>query len=144
MNKNTNKIIAGVVGVIGIYLIVKYFKKPKSSTDTNVIEPPTPYVPTTDPKDSYPLKKGSKGSNVKAIQELMMKIDSTLLPKFGADGDFGTETEAAAQKLLGKKSIDGADYIKLLNMYNQKAFPIIAGNRGVNSGVPMYKPPFGL
>lgn len=144
MAKNTNKIIAGVIGVIGIYLIVKYFQKPKRGSQSNVSEPPPPYVPTTDPKDSYPLKKGSKGSNVKAIQELILKIDSTLLPKFGADGDFGSETEAAVQKLLNKKTVEAADYSKLLNMYNQKAFPLIVGNPNKNSGVPMYKPPFGF
>lgn len=148
MNSNTKKIVAGALAVAGIYLLYRYFRKPKGTPQTTVIEPPPPYVPTRDPKDSYPLKKGSKGSNVKAIQELILKIDSTLLPKFGADGDFGSETEAAVKKLLNKTSVDGNDYGKLLEMYNRKAFPIMfpAPPPPPFGGVPIptYKPPFSL
>jgi hypothetical protein len=144
MEKNTKKIIAGALAVLGIYLIYRYYKKPKDATSTTPVEPPPVYVPSTDPKDSYPLKKGSKGANVESLQKLLLKIDSTLLPKFGADGDFGSETEAAVKKLLNKVTVDGNDYAKLLNMYNQKAFPLIVGNPKKDSGVPMFKPPFGF
>lgn len=149
MDKKTKNIIAGALAVVGVYLLFKYFRKDKDTKPVTPIEPPKPIVPSGDSKNNYPLKKGSKGSNVKIIQDLILNIDSSLLPKFGADGDFGSETEAAVQKLLGKKSVDDAkDYGKLLALYNQKIFPLISPkpNTGVGfpSGLPTYKPPFTL
>ena len=41
------------------------------------------------------LKKGSKGAAVKEMQELLLKWKPDCLTKYGADGDFGTETETA-------------------------------------------------
>lgn len=43
------------------------------------------------------LKKGMKGSDVKAMQELLLQLGYEL-PKHGADGDFGSETLAALLK----------------------------------------------
>ncbi len=51
------------------------------------------------PKSDFPLKKGSKGENVRILQEaLIAKYGKTILPKYGADGDFGTETLNALKK----------------------------------------------
>lgn len=41
------------------------------------------------------LAKGDSGSAVKAMQKLLLKWDPKCLPKYGADGDFGSETRAA-------------------------------------------------
>ena len=73
--------------------------------------------------DFFPLRKGSKGENVKDLQELILKINNKLLPRYGADGDFGSETEAAVVSLLNKKTVEYSDYTALQNQYNQKAFP---------------------
>ncbi len=61
----------------------------------------------TDPKEvtlgSRLLKKGMTGSDVKMLQELLLQLGYAL-PKYGADGDFGAETEAAVkefQKAVG-------------------------------------------
>jgi len=49
---------------------------------------------TTDPS-TYPiLGRGSRGENVRFLQEKLMSVGYSL-PKFGADGDFGGETETA-------------------------------------------------
>jgi hypothetical protein len=49
--------------------------------------------------DDFPLSKGSKGDNVKALQEaLITKYGKSILPKYGADGDFGSETIQALIK----------------------------------------------
>ena len=40
------------------------------------------------------LKRGMEGSDVKALQELLMQLGYTL-PKYGADAKFGAETEKA-------------------------------------------------
>lgn len=56
---------------------------------------PKPATVTSD----FPLKKGSKGNNVRLLQEaLITKYGKTILPKYGADGDFGTETANALKK----------------------------------------------
>ena len=55
------------------------------------------------------LRKGDKGEYVRLLQEIMLAIDPKCLPKYGADGDFGTETLNAvlrAQK-AGKLEVDG-------------------------------------
>ena len=49
------------------------------------------------------LKKGSKGRNVIIWQQILL-ISGENLPRYGADGDFGSETEAATikfQKRIG-------------------------------------------
>lgn len=50
-------------------------------------------------KNAFPLSKGSKGNNVKLLQQaLIAKYGSGMLPRYGADGDFGTETVTALKK----------------------------------------------
>lgn len=50
--------------------------------------------------DEFPLKKGSKGENVKALQQaLVAKYGKSILPKYGADGDFGSELIVALKKV---------------------------------------------
>lgn len=57
--------------------------------------------------EDFPLKKGSKGDNVKALQEtLMAKHGKNILPKYGADGFFGGEMTAALKQLKLPASID--------------------------------------
>lgn len=70
--------------------------KPKATTTTN-----TPYKSTiTASNDDFPLKKGSKGEMVRKLQEtLIAKYGKQTLPKYGADGDFGSETFNALTKL---------------------------------------------
>ena len=141
MAKNTNKIIAGVVGAVGIYFILKYYMDKKKG-EPKVEEPAKPSdVPATIAKNNFPLKKGSKGASVSQVQSLLLKIDKNLLPKFGADGDFGSETEGAIVKVLGKKTIDGqADIDRLNVIYNKKTFPYVTRNENANTGFPLYKP----
>lgn len=43
------------------------------------------------------LKKGMEGDDVKAVQERLIEL-GLALPKYGADGSFGTETENAVKK----------------------------------------------
>ena len=141
MTKNNTKIIAGIVGAVGIYFILKYYMDKKKG-EPKVEEPKKPSAvsaPTV--KDVFPLKKGSKGAMVSQVQSLLLKIDKNLLPKFGADGDFGSETEGAIVKVLGKKTVDGqADIDRLNVIYNKKTFPYVTRNENANTGFPLYKP----
>jgi len=50
----------------------------------------------------FPLKKGSRGDLVAALQNaLIAAYGKALLPKYGADADWGTETDTAVQSKLG-------------------------------------------
>lgn len=44
------------------------------------------------------LRKGSKGEDVRLLQNMLLELGYEL-PRCGADGDFGSETEAALKKL---------------------------------------------
>jgi peptidoglycan hydrolase-like protein with peptidoglycan-binding domain len=43
------------------------------------------------------LKRGDSGPEVKAMQALLLKWDPECLPEYGADGDFGRDTEDAVK-----------------------------------------------
>ena len=53
---------------------------------------------------SRTLKDGSKGTDVKALQEFLLQLEYSL-PKYGADGEFGSETETALKKFQKKAGI---------------------------------------
>jgi hypothetical protein len=108
MNKNYKNVIAGIMLLAGAYFVYRYFKGAKKDSQPNkplelsdFSTPPSPSTPS-----SFPLKKGSKGAKVLELQNAIMSINAKLLPKFGADGDFGSETELAVSRMLGKKTID--------------------------------------
>ena len=57
--------------------------------------------------DNFPLKKGSKGDKVMQLQNaLIAKYGKSILPKYGADGDFGSEMVAALLKAGLPSSIE--------------------------------------
>ncbi|MBS1586508.1 MAG: hypothetical protein JSS82_13285 [Bacteroidetes bacterium] len=115
---------AGVVGYLGLQLWKKHKARKETNLDneldkiqpapvkeikiTPVTPKPEPYTPPVTPKhethtssrnDDFPLKKGSKGDAVRQLQQgLIDKYGSSILPKYGADGDFGNETLNALKK----------------------------------------------
>ena len=116
---------AGVVGYLGLQLWKKHKAGKASNLDNEldkiqpapvreiklppIVPSPPPYKPPyTPPKDNshsssrnddFPLKKGSKGDAVRQLQQgLIDKYGASILPKYGADGDFGSETLAALKK----------------------------------------------
>ena len=50
------------------------------------------------------LRDGSKGTDVMAMQEFLLQLEYSL-PKYGADGEFGSETETALKKFQKKAGI---------------------------------------
>lgn len=59
------------------------------------------------PKVTLPngiLRRGDKGSKVKQLQKALLEVGEKL-PKYGADGDFGAETEAAVKSFQRKKKL---------------------------------------
>lgn len=93
--------VASVLGYFGW----QYWRKKKiQDMDTSMTEQPSSPSQnkpsrTTTRNDNFPLKRGSRGQRVKALQQaLMAKYGAAILPKYGADGDFGKELEDGLKK----------------------------------------------
>lgn len=70
------------------YARPKYSDSVQNTTENN-----------TEQQITYPLlKKGSKGNFVRIVQEKLIQ-KGYVLPKFGVDGDFGSETEEVVKQL---------------------------------------------
>jgi len=155
-------VAVGAAGILG-YFGWKYLKKKKEAKKTDDIDavlknmsktyettpvvtnPPRPKTTTTKTnyssttantisKEDFPLKKGSKGSNVRLLQEaLIAKYGKSLLPKYGADGDFGTETVNALKKVNLPATIDQSTF----NVITQpvKVDPAALGKQLYNAAV---------
>lgn len=109
MAQKKNKLILLGLGVVAVgtggYFIFKHLEAKKNrikSTNFEQInflpESVTTNLPNTSTvsPSGFPLKRGSRGALVKQIQQaLINKYGSNILPRFGADGDFGSETEKA-------------------------------------------------
>lgn len=62
--------------------------------------------PSPAPAPSHPtLKYGSNGKAVREMQEILIALGYKL-PKFGADGDFGSETEKAVKAFQNAKGLE--------------------------------------
>lgn len=123
-NKILPYIIIGIPVLIGGFFLYKYIKGNRKgedappnydkSNDGNTEEEKTSGGKSSTKSAStkyFPLKKGSKGAKVKELQQAILKYDSTLLPKFKDDSDFGSETLSAVTKILGKTTVDSQEDI---------------------------------
>lgn len=71
------------------------------SVDYSIVDGGTPVTPTETPD----LKKGAEGIYVEKMQKLLLDWNKDCLPKYGADGDFGTETENAVKAFQSEKKL---------------------------------------
>lgn len=121
LKKISPVIIFGVPILIGAYFIYKAIKGKKgvtgnSETESNDSGGVIPAVAKL-----FPLKRGSKGAKVEELQKAILVYDKGLLPKFGADKDYGSETENAVKTILGKSTIDSQDDIdKIIKLASDK------------------------
>jgi hypothetical protein len=91
-----------------------------TDSSTYTAATPTASAKKTVNTSGFPLKKGSKGENVKSLQKaLIAKYGAAILPKYGADGDFGSETTAALKKAGLPATIDESTYYTLVQVVNQ-------------------------
>jgi hypothetical protein len=127
-NKKKKYLLIGLgVAATGLlsYFGWEYYQKRKKKkedeeddTSSNIPLPPqkSTFAPNFFPQkpsanDDFPLKKGSKCAKVKAFQNgLIAKYGKEILPKYGADGDFGSEMLAALKKLNLPDTIDETTY----------------------------------
>lgn len=135
-NKIKKRILYSIPILIGAYLIYRQFSNKSASTSIDEVTPNVPSVPstpTTTKADkntpiSFPIKKGSIGDKVLALQKLINQKGYTPaedmfkgkpMIKLTEDGIFGPKTEAAVLFWSGDKSIDNqADWNYLNNQIN--------------------------
>ncbi len=84
------------------------------------------------------LRKGSKGASVLSLQQMIVDgWGSAYLPKYGVDGDFGSETEAALKAITGGTSTTLTTF--KMNYYDkQKAGGTPASTGNVNTTSPWW------
>lgn len=94
----------------GTFLFFKQRKEKQQALADNLFDPQPPTLPsiptqttsssTTVSNAKFPLKRGSSGQLVKNIQKaLIAKFGRKILPKYGADGHWGSEMQSALKKL---------------------------------------------
>jgi len=128
MKNKKGTILVGIVSLLfvgtAIYFVIKGINaKPKPQDDkksddkkdattstTTTTATDTPTTSTTSTQETYtdfvfPIRRGQNNDSVKKLQELLLKVDSKLLPNKGADKFFGSETETALIKVLGKNKV---------------------------------------
>jgi peptidoglycan hydrolase-like protein with peptidoglycan-binding domain len=96
---------AGVIALVGLYLVIKSFK----SNSNQPMQPTPPSPPTTPP---LPIVKGDRdpGSPLSPMGKVVNLQKAMNLkgysPRLAEDGIFGPKTEAAVQSYLNKKTVD--------------------------------------
>lgn len=87
----------------------------------------TPLIPADAPSSAsdvsdFPLKKGMKGDQVRLLQKaLIAKYGKSILPKYGADGDFGPEMATALKKIGLPATIDESTFNVLVQAVTSDA-----------------------
>lgn len=105
-------------------LPIPNFPIPAAIPATTVVnKPKLPSLPRGN--DGFPLRKGSKGQRVRQLQQALIKRHgASILPRFGADGDFGSETRNALLSKGFPTVIDAATFQRLMDTGSNTPPPI--------------------
>lgn len=134
MNKKILTISLVTLGLAGAGFGVYWYLRKKSKkvveeTETN--NNTTNVFVGSSRNDDFPLKKGSKGERVKMLQEFInmyAKVKNISGVNLTTDGDFGSGTEAALQKVFGMKEVDRSKWNEVATLYERttgKKLPFI-------------------
>lgn len=74
-----------------------------ANTNTNTVNSP----------NVFPLHMGSKGAEVKKLQDYLLSKNANCLPKYHDDGDWGSETQACVQSVLNVNEVSQGLYNQL-------------------------------
>lgn len=92
------------------YTEPSYTKNENSNSNSNT-KKETPTWTAPKPKAEFPLKRGSKGVKVKNLQlALIATYGKSILPNYGADGDFGKELANGLKKVKYPSTITESLY----------------------------------
>lgn len=130
-NRNQFLVFAGIFALtLAGYLIYRRAKKKAQETGTGEVSGGGTSGKGTNIFSNFPIKKGSSGNMVKQLQQALVN-QGAKLPKYGVDGKFGSETEAALKSLY-----------KITSVTDQTTFDYITktGNKAksTSSAVPEY------
>lgn len=124
-NKEGKKVIlfglvltaVGILGYMGYTKFKEYKERKKEENDPeNLPASSTPKIVAPPKSFGFPLKQGSTGEQVKALQQMLInKYGSNILPKYGADGNFGKELSAALKAKGLPDVIDEKTFNMLMN-----------------------------
>lgn len=143
--KNKQKILFAIPIVVGLVLVIRELLKNKKTSA------PIPQGGSDAPidinvgngsdtssggrNDRFPLKKGSRGLNVYNMQRALLACNPEALPRYGADSDFGSETEAGLFAVTGKNTINSMqELLQLQSDCGTWTFPM--ANPNANMGLP--------
>lgn len=98
----------------------------KQTTDVAVqsghVSVPRTRLPAAYAGDAFPLRLGSKGAKVKLLQQVLIRsYGASILPKYGADGWFGTELETALRSKGYAIPLKEAEYQKIISQKEEEA-----------------------
>ena len=107
-------IIVIALGGIGVWFWKKKAKEKKAKTDdVTKKETNNNTVVNQFTNDNFPLKKGSGGAHVVALQMAIVKRGGSV-GKFGIDGKFGNDTEAGLIALKLPTIVSQADFTEIV------------------------------
>lgn len=157
MESKTKFILIGL-GVVAAGAGAYYFLKKRDENDIkdfqDMVSSGTPVLPaaSTPPATTYkapaakkpavvynqfPLKKGSKGTTVRDLQNA---LNQKYGAKIGIDGDWGNETQTALQKLGLPLVIDSQTYAKIILGTQHASKPAGAATATTSSAVEINSP----
>lgn len=82
-------------------------------------------------KEAEGLRRGDYGTAVLAMQKLLLKWNAACLPGWGADGDFGGETEQAV------KDFQNTHDLPITGVYDEKTRELLTGMYGEAKPAPV-------
>jgi hypothetical protein len=102
----------GMLGVLGWNKFREYRDRKREESDPENL--PASIPKSLQKPTGFPLKQGSTGAEVKALQKMLIeKYGASILPKYGADGNFGRELTTAL-KAKGLPEVIDASTFQLL------------------------------
>lgn len=137
--KNTGKyVLIGLTVIAAGATAVYFLTKPKKGGIADAIINTTNQLPPASTSSSsgnnssvskgFPLKRGSRGELVKNLQQALIdKYGVSILPKYGADGQFGKETEVALAAKGISTVVTAEQFTKIVTKSPSGAFSAGAG-----------------
>ena len=124
-------IIISIIVLIGLIYYFVIYKKKAVSKDTEETLTKTKVNLDALNNTVFPLKKGSTGTEVKALQNFLNTVIQVPFNKLVVDGNFGTLTEEALKRYNGKTQVSLSDSINMNNALKNAYSTIINPNSGV-------------